>query len=191
MATEMSPEEIAHILEAIHKLDCSAVEVTVGDVRIVVRRDSASETPHAAAAPVAAVSNRGPAGGAAKGAASSIPAGRPDGTARLEDGSQVATQQFEAWAHELGVWVEREEQGQAYLMRAPMIGAFYRARAPGEAPFVEIDSTVRKGDTVGLIEAMKLFNSIIAEFDGKVAAIFAANGELVEYGQPVLAVWKQ
>lgn len=191
MATEMSPDEIAQILEAIHKLDCAAVEVTVGDVRIVVRRDSASERPDAAAATVATVSNTRLAGGGAQGTASNPPAGRPGGTGRLKEGSQVATQQAAESADEVSVWAEREQQGQAYLMRAPMIGTFYRARAPGEAPFVEIDSSVSKGDTVGLVEAMKLFNSILADFDGKVAAIFAADGELVEYGQPVLAVWKQ
>ncbi len=72
-----------------------------------------------------------------------------------------------------------------------MIGTFYRAKGPGEAPFVEVDAPVQSGDTVGLVEAMKLFNSVLADCSGKVGAIFAANGEMVEYGQPVVALWKE
>jgi acetyl-CoA carboxylase biotin carboxyl carrier protein len=73
-------------------------------------------------------------------------------------------------------------------IRAPMVGVFYRASAPGEKPFVEVGQRVRADDTVCLIEVMKLFNSIRAGVDGEVVKILAENGALVEFDQPVIFV---
>ena len=74
----------------------------------------------------------------------------------------------------------------ATVIRAPMLGTFYRASAPGEKPFVEAGQRVKAGDTVCLIEVMKLFNSISAGVDGSVLRILVENGALVEYNQPML-----
>ena len=71
---------------------------------------------------------------------------------------------------------------------APMVGTFYRASAPGAKPFVEMGQAVRKGDTLCIIEAMKMMNPIESEFDGTVAAILINNGEPVEYGQPLFVI---
>ena len=76
----------------------------------------------------------------------------------------------------------------ATVIRAPMLGTFYRASAPGEKPFVEAGQRVKAGDTVCLIEVMKLFNSISAGVDGSVLRILVENGALVEYNQPMLYV---
>jgi acetyl-CoA carboxylase biotin carboxyl carrier protein len=73
-------------------------------------------------------------------------------------------------------------------IRAPMLGTFYRASAPGEKPFVEEGQRVCANDTVCLIEVMKLFNSIRAGVDGKVVKIIAENGGLVEYDQPLIFI---
>ena len=71
---------------------------------------------------------------------------------------------------------------------APMVGTFYRASAPGAKPFVEMGQAIRKGDTLCIIEAMKMMNPIESEFDGTVAAILINNGEPVEYGQPLFVI---
>jgi acetyl-CoA carboxylase biotin carboxyl carrier protein len=71
---------------------------------------------------------------------------------------------------------------------SPMVGTFYRASAPGEAPFIEVGGRVRKGDTVCIIEAMKLMNEIEAEISGSVIEILVQNGEPVEYGQPLVRI---
>jgi acetyl-CoA carboxylase biotin carboxyl carrier protein len=71
---------------------------------------------------------------------------------------------------------------------SPMVGTFYRASAPGEAPFIEIGARIRKGDAVCIIEAMKLMNEIEAEVSGQVMEILVQNGEAVEYGQPLMRV---
>jgi acetyl-CoA carboxylase biotin carboxyl carrier protein len=71
---------------------------------------------------------------------------------------------------------------------SPMVGTFYRAPAPGEAPFVEVNDRVSQGQTVCIIEAMKLMNEIEAELSGQVMEIAVANGEPVEYGQTLMWV---
>lgn len=69
-----------------------------------------------------------------------------------------------------------------------MVGTFYRSPAPDEAPFVEVGDRVRNGQTVCIIEAMKLMNDIESEVSGQVAEILVENGEPVEYGQALMRV---
>ncbi len=69
---------------------------------------------------------------------------------------------------------------------SPMVGTFYRAPAPDEAPFVEVGDRISNGQTVCIIEAMKLMNEIEAEVAGEVMEIAIANGEPVEYGQTLM-----
>lgn len=71
---------------------------------------------------------------------------------------------------------------------SPMVGTFYRAPAPDEPPFVEIGENIRRGQTVCIIEAMKLMNELESEINGQVMEILVQNGEPVEYGQPLMRV---
>ncbi|WGV28364.1 acetyl-CoA carboxylase biotin carboxyl carrier protein [Halotia branconii] len=71
---------------------------------------------------------------------------------------------------------------------SPMVGTFYRAPAPGEASFVEVGDRVRKGQTVCIIEAMKLMNEIEVEVSGQVVEILVENGDPVEYGHPLMRI---
>jgi acetyl-CoA carboxylase biotin carboxyl carrier protein len=71
---------------------------------------------------------------------------------------------------------------------APLLGIFYRAPKPGEPPFVEVGSRVEAGTIIGIIEVMKLMNSVRAGVRGEVVAIPAPNGELVEFGEALLFV---
>ena len=74
------------------------------------------------------------------------------------------------------------------VVKAPIVGTFYRASAPGEAPFVEIGDTVRVGDTLCIIEAMKLMNEIESEVDGKVAEILVDDALPVEFDHPLFLI---
>jgi biotin carboxyl carrier protein len=78
------------------------------------------------------------------------------------------------------------EDTDSLVIPAPMIGTFYRAPKPGEPNFVEIGDTIELGQTIGIIEAMKIMNEIAAEATGVVAEILVGNGQAVEYGQPLL-----
>lgn len=71
---------------------------------------------------------------------------------------------------------------------SPMVGTFYRAPAPGELPFVEVGDRVRVGQTVCIIEAMKLMNEIEAEVSGQIAEILVQNGEPIEFGQALMRI---
>lgn len=73
-------------------------------------------------------------------------------------------------------------------VKAPMVGTFYRASSPGAEPFVEVGSVVKVGDTLCIIEAMKLLNEIEAERAGTVKAILIENGQPVEYGEPLFII---
>ena len=74
------------------------------------------------------------------------------------------------------------------VIRAPMLGTFYRAASPGETPFVDVGQSVHSEDTVCLIEVMKLFNSISAGVDGIVTRILHENGALIEFDEPIMVI---
>jgi acetyl-CoA carboxylase biotin carboxyl carrier protein len=80
----------------------------------------------------------------------------------------------------------KELPGDEIEIKAPLVGTFYRAPSPEDKPFVTIGQTVKKGDVVGIIEAMKMMNEITAAQDGVVTAIDAEDGSLVEYDQTLV-----
>ncbi len=73
-------------------------------------------------------------------------------------------------------------------VKSPMVGIFYRSSSPGSSPFVEVGQSVSAGDTLCIIEAMKLLNEIEAETSGTIKAILVDNGQPVEYGQPLFVI---
>ena len=74
------------------------------------------------------------------------------------------------------------------LIRSPMVGTFYNAPAPDADPFIKLGDDIKAGDTVCIIEAMKMFNRIEADFGGKVVEILVENGQPVEYDEPLFVV---
>jgi acetyl-CoA carboxylase biotin carboxyl carrier protein len=79
-------------------------------------------------------------------------------------------------------------QPDGHVVKAPMVGTFYRASAPGEKPFVELGQPVAAGDRLCIIEAMKLMNEIESDAEGVIKAILVENGQPVEYGQPLFVI---
>lgn len=77
---------------------------------------------------------------------------------------------------------------EGHIVKSPMVGTFYRAGAPGAKPFVEVGDTVKVGQTICVIEAMKLMNEIEADKDGVVKAIMVENAQPVEYGEPLMLI---
>lgn len=91
--------------------------------------------------------------------------------------------------------VETEEEKQETILIgsdnvvvSPLVGTFYNAASPDSEPFVKVGDTVKKGQVLGIIEAMKLMNEIESEFDGVVEAILVNNEDVVEYGQPLFRI---
>ena len=77
---------------------------------------------------------------------------------------------------------------QGHIVRSPMVGTVYLTASPETPPFVSIDQEVNKGDTLCLIEAMKMYNEIEAEISGKIVSLLVENGQPVEYGQPLFTI---
>ena len=83
---------------------------------------------------------------------------------------------------------EASEEEVGHVVKAPMVGTFYRSGAPGSAAFVDVGQSVKEGDTLCIIEAMKLMNEIESDHGGVIKAILVENGQPVEYGQPLFII---
>ena len=77
---------------------------------------------------------------------------------------------------------------EGHIVKAPMVGTFYRSGSPGAKPFVEVGDAVKAGQPICIIEAMKLMNEIEADKDGVIKAIMVENGQPVEYGEPLMMI---
>ena len=99
--------------------------------------------------------------------------------------ASVAVQYVQGAAEEK---VAEPEQIKDYN-KSPMVGIFYAAPSPDAEPFVKVGSKVKKGDTLCIIEAMKLMNDVVAEEDGEIVEICAENGALVEFGQTLFKIF--
>lgn len=82
----------------------------------------------------------------------------------------------------------KQEQITGNIVKSPMVGTFYAKPSPTAEPFVEVGQVVKKGETLCIIEAMKLMNEIESEFDGKIKEILVSDGEAVEYGKPLFII---
>ncbi len=100
----------------------------------------------------------------------------PASEARLSQPSQLAEPDRTA----------EGEEPEGQMIYSPVVGVFYAASAPDAEPFVSVGSTVKKGDVICIIEAMKLMNEVLAETSGTIKDILVSNGEKVEYGQPLM-----
>ena len=85
---------------------------------------------------------------------------------------------------------EEEQLPEGEVVRSPMVGTFYSAPNPDSPPFVKVGAGVSSGDTLCLIEAMKMFNQIEAEFSGKVVAVLVEDGQPVEFDEPLFVIKK-
>lgn len=81
-----------------------------------------------------------------------------------------------------------EEAIAGHVIKSPMVGTFYRSSAPGSPVFVEVGSSVKEGETLCIIEAMKLLNEIESDFSGVIKQILVENGQPVEFGQPLFVI---
>ena len=83
---------------------------------------------------------------------------------------------------------EAPAEPEGHIVKSPMVGTFYRSSAPGAKPFVEIGQSVNAGETLCIIEAMKLLNEIEADQGGVIKSVLVENGQPVEYGQPLFLI---
>ncbi len=83
---------------------------------------------------------------------------------------------------------EPEEGAELAIVKSPIVGTFYRSAEPGSEVFVSVGETVRKGQVLCIIEAMKLMNEIDSEYDGEIVSVYVENGQPVQYGERLFAI---
>ena len=102
----------------------------------------------------------------------------------LENAQAVSRAGFEKAGNDQPAKSEPE----GMIVKSPLVGTFYAAPAEDASPFVSVGDQVKKGQTLAIVEAMKLMNEIESDFDGKIAEVYVKNGQAVEYGQPLFRI---
>ena len=164
----MTLDEIKHLIEFIREQDLTEFELEQDGVKIRIKSGSAPASVPlvpavsvVAAPPIASVAAPPV---APPPAAAAAPASTPAAPVVAEDGPELA------------------------IVKSPIVGTFYRSPEPGAQPFVDVGSTVKKGDVLCIIEAMKLMNEIDSEYDGEIVSIYVENGHAVQYGERLFAL---
>jgi acetyl-CoA carboxylase biotin carboxyl carrier protein len=155
----LSYDDVQNILKIIDGSALEEVHLELGDFKLVVRRHAAP-----------------PGTAPAVESAARVPAGAPTTAAVSEPAPPEPTRAAPA------------PRTRGVEVKAPMVGTFYRAPAPGAPPFVEVGSVVNEDDTVCILEVMKLMNSIKAGCRGRVAEICVENATLVEFGATLMVI---
>lgn len=171
--------ELRQLLATIAQTDIAEVILKTDEFEIAVRKAvSFQSPPHSA---ISTGSDNGGVGSMVAVPSSNLNYSPPESPVnRSIDHSGGNSQSSSTTATEIDSrWVE---------VTSPMVGTFYRAPAPGEAPFAEVGTRIRSGQTICIIEAMKLMNEIEAEVSGQVMEILVQNGEPVEYGQALMRI---
>jgi acetyl-CoA carboxylase biotin carboxyl carrier protein len=182
-------EELAAIIEQLEQADFTEFRYEKGDLRLHVRRDGHDASPvdwppAAASPPVASVA--APATSTAVGAPETATAPAPAVTPAT---APAAPAPAAAPAPPAGAGMDPANLPEGHVVvKAPMLGTFYGAPKPGAAPFVSVGDAVGPETTLCIIEVMKLMNSVPAGVSGEIAAVFLADGDLAEFGQPLFAV---
>ena len=162
---ELNPETIKALLDAFDRSDWREMTVTIGGNRLHISRDP---SPNGAApqAPVAAPPPEPP----------SLPAPAPEPAGESPSPVQVSAPD------------PVMETASGTAVESPSVGLFWRAPSPGAPPFVEVGDRVSPGDTVAIVEVMKLMNHVVATHEGVVTAILVENGAAVEFGQALVVI---
>jgi acetyl-CoA carboxylase biotin carboxyl carrier protein len=162
----MDIRKIKKLIELLEDSSLTEIEIVEGEESVRLSRGGAVVSPVQMQAPI-------PAG--VQAAAWSAPAGQSAATAQsaAESAPEAAVE---------------EPIPEGELVRAPMVGTFYDAPSPDADPFVSLGQTVSAGETMCIIEAMKMFNQIEAEVSGTVVAILVENGQPVEFDQPLFVI---
>jgi acetyl-CoA carboxylase biotin carboxyl carrier protein len=157
-------DQLKQLLDLVREHELSEFEIEHEGLRVKIRKDS-SGTPVAASPPASSVA--------------AIPAVAATGSPPPPSGGLSPA---------IGDGPPTESEIELAVVKSPIVGTFYRSPEPGAASFVEIGSTVRKGQVLCIIEAMKLMNEIDSEFDGEVVNIYVENGQPVQYGERLFAI---
>jgi len=161
----MDLRKLKTLIDLVSESGISELEITEGEGRVRIVKAPATQTvalPAVVPAPIVAASMMAPETGL------SAAAGAQSAQSASADASASSTS--------------------GHVVKSPMVGTFYRSAQPGSEAFASVGSKVKQGDTLCIIEAMKLMNEIEADCDGTVKAVLVENGSPVEFGQPLFVI---
>ena len=156
----MDLRKLKKLIDLVQESGIGEIEITEGEEKVRISRQGAAGAPIMMAAPALQ------------------PMAMPQPGAALAGAAPAAAAPVPAAAAE----------PQGHVVKSPMVGTFYRAPSPGAPSFVEVGQTVTKGQTICIIEAMKLLNEIAADATGTIKSILVENGQPVEYGQGLFVI---
>lgn len=165
----MEINDIIRLMQAVSENGLTSFKIEEGSLKLSIKKEKEQII---TVAGNSTVQQMIPASGAAVEPAAGLPTAAPAGG---NESAQTAVSTAEA--------IDSDK-----IVSSPLVGTFYNSSSPDAEPFVKVGDTVKKGQTLGIIEAMKLMNEIESEFDGVVEAILVANENVVEYGQPLFRI---
>jgi acetyl-CoA carboxylase biotin carboxyl carrier protein len=179
---EMDQKLIRELLDAFDRSDWQEMAVSIGTDQLFVSRRAGSDGRSAGGEPAPAR------GSPAVEAVPAAPAADPDpapAPAQASDGHPASARAAPGHAEEAPSSTDAHA---GTVIESPSVGLFWRAPSPGAPPFVDVGAHVTAGDTLAIVEVMKLMNHIVTPVDGTVTAILPANGDTVQYGQQLVVV---
>lgn len=169
----MDIRKVKKLIELLEESNLTEIEIVEGEESVRLTRGGTTAPPQHFVMPAMPQGySPAPAQGtpAVAPSSSAPPAGPPKGGEKAEEGE------------------DGEDIPEGEVIRSPMVGTYYASPSPDAGPFVELGQKVREGETLCIIEAMKMFNQIEAEVSGTVVAILAENGQPVEFDQPLFVI---
>lgn len=158
----MDIDRIKQLIELVEQSNVQELELTEGSESIRIQRRQDPATQYVATAPIAATP--------------------------LPQQLETTNQKTAKDAHGARNQSHESEDFTGHIVRAPMVGTFYKAPSPNSAAFTEVGQYVKSGEVLGIIEAMKMMNQIEADKSGTIEAILVENGEPVEFDQPMFTI---
>ena len=170
----MKIDEIMTLIQAVSDSTLTSFELIEGDTKICLKREKEKSKIVTVAAPAVDPAVTAQMVSAAAGMAGAVPVPAAAQAPAPAGGEEAASENGDAAA--------------GNVVASPLVGTFYAAASPDAEPFVKVGDTVKKGQVLGIIEAMKLMNEIESEYDGVVEAVLVKNEDVVEYGQPLFRI---
>lgn len=177
----MTIDEIVTLIQAVSDNGLTSFVYEEGNQKLILKKKKKKNVAQAPVAPVVISQPATP-------VMSPVAVTMPAEVAGLTNTAHAGSAEAETSGKEVSEKDEHLDIGSDKVVTSPLVGTFYSAPSPEAEPFVRVGDSVKKGQVLGIIEAMKLMNEIESEYDGIVEAILVENENVVEYGQPLFRI---
>lgn len=177
----MTIDEIVTLIQAVSDNGLTSFVYEEGNQKLILKKKKKKNVAQAPVAPVVISQPATP-------VMSPVAVTMPAEVAGLTNTAHAGSAEAETSSKEVSEKEEHLDIGSDKVVTSPLVGTFYSAPSPEAEPFVRVGDSVKKGQVLGIIEAMKLMNEIESEYDGIVEAILVENENVVEYGQPLFRI---